>query len=327
MQYSGGLTTGHEGLNFFEHRGFRHEWESRGSMSIDSLLGAFLGNEVVEGVGFSIGNITGTFSATETIRGDQSGATAVVLISSGGPSAIFPVGSHWQNFQPGETVRGLTSGATGTYNGSVATATVWNFFPVGGTGGKTLVYRSRAGAFVTNQTVRGQTSFARARFLSLFEPAASSQAQSWQTLIFGMHRGPVSQPVPAEVPGPVVVIVPGREAPALGALSLLPIAPSFIVGERLVAERTELVGIRGDTTTWPKFSKPRSEGRWVWSGIKTADRDTLLAFFAGLGKAVFRWTPPHGVETAYAKISPIECRSLGLVHELSADVVELQWIG
>lgn len=327
VQLSGGITIGNKGLSFFDHRGYRKEWESREQLSLDSLIGGIVQNETLEGVALTLGAVTGSFSANQGVVGQTSGATAVLLAGASGlgPHTIA-IGSYSGTFLPGEIIDNRL-GATAPLTALASTATMVALGPASGGGVKTIPVGSIAGTFTVNQTLRGRVSNSRSRYLSIFAQPTSYFAQHWQALIFGMHRGAVSTPVPAESAGPTVVITPGREAPALGSLSALPIQPSYALRERLVSERTELQTPLGYSITWPRFSTPRSERTFVWEGLTKTQRDTLLAFFEGLSVAAFKWTPPHLTETAFVAVSHPTVTDVGLLHTVSIDVVELKWIG
>lgn len=327
VQLSGGITLGNKGLNFFDHRGYRKEWESREQLTIDSLVGAIVQNEILDAVSLSFGAVTGSFGANVQVIGTRSGATATLLAaaSGAGPHTVA-IGGYSGTFQVGEDIDSRIGGiATLTAIGSTGTMTALG--PASGAGTKTIPVGSIAGAFTVSQTLQGRIAGGRARYVSIISQPASYFGRYWQTLIFGMSRGPATSDVIVETAGPTVVIVPGREAPNLGALSALPIQPSYTLRERLVTQRSELRSPLGYSVTWSRSATPRSERTFVWDGLTAAQRDTLLAFLRGLSVAAFKWAPPHLTETAFVAVSHPIVTDVGLLHSVTIDVVELQWIG
>lgn len=327
VQLCGGFTIGNKGLSFFDHRGYRKEWESREELSLDSLIGGIVANEELELMAIKIGNVTGTFNANQAVIGTRSGAQATLLAGASGlgPHTIA-IASHSGVFQAGEDIDNRI-GATAPLMEVTWTGTLRALAAASGPGVHTIPIGNILGAQTVTQTMRGRVSNSRSRFLSIASEPTSYNGQYWQSVIFGMHRGPVSIDIPEETTGPKVVITPGREAPALGSLSALPIQPSYALRERLVSERTELQTPLGYSITWPRFSTPRSERTFVWEGLTKTQRDTLLAFFEGLSVAAFKWTPPHLTETAFVAVSHPTVTDVGLLHTVSIDVVELKWIG
>lgn len=162
------------------------------------------------------------------------------------------------------------------------------------------------------------------------EEVLAFAARYWQLAGWSWENAFALTPIPDEVAGAEVVIVPGREGLALGSLTALPINPSLPLAFREVKDRTELRTISGYMIAWPIFTGPRRMLSAEWRGLTSAERDTMLAFRAALGAQVFKWTVPHDLaETAWAFTSPeFEVDDLGAgIFSLRADIVELVFVG
>jgi len=115
----------------------------------------------------------------------------------------------------------------------------------------------------------------------------------------------IQPPEAALVTGPDVVIVPTREAPAIGGLSLLPITPSWV--NPIAAERLSVVleTSSGYRLSFPRFIAHRRAFDAAWRALSDADKATLDSFIAGLPTAYFRWTiPGEATERAFAIVEP-----------------------
>lgn len=101
-----------------------------------------------------------------------------------------------------------------------------------------------------------------------------------------------SAPVPS-TPGPEVVLIPGREAPALTALTALPIEPSFALNEsrNFLTRRFEMD--TGHVVAAPMFGSPRASWELEWANLGSSDHSTLIAFLEARAATAWKWTPQH----------------------------------
>lgn len=135
-------------------------------------------------------------------------------------------------------------------------------------------------------------------------------------------------PFPATLPGPDVVVVPGREAPATAGLPTLPSQPETSYEEGLEAVLHELRPLSGEVLTWPKFLGARRAFTLRWSAQSRSQRDAILTFFATLSNRAFQWTPPG--EPAAIPLAMVEAPSstdVGVLHVVTVRALELVFVG
>ncbi len=142
---------------------------------------------------------------------------------------------------------------------------------------------------------------------------------------FWYDDDPSSLPQGPSGPVPPVIVVPGRETPDVSQLLDLPIEPDSVHSLDLEPNRNELRTDTGYVRTWPAFMEPRQQRRIGWTAQTTANKDTLMAFFAA--NVIWRWTPPRGALTAFASTSRPTAQGDGKIWRLEITVTELKQAG
>jgi hypothetical protein len=144
---------------------------------------------------------------------------------------------------------------------------------------------------------------------------------------FNLVRDPEGVPaIPPTVGDPVAISL-GREAPALGSLSVLPVAPDAAVGEEFeAAMRGRIDALNGQSPSWPLFTRPRRFISLQWSGLTEAQKETLDGFIATT--PIFKFTLP-GESSPVALLADengIELAQIvGGAFFVSLSCVELTW--
>ncbi len=134
-------------------------------------------------------------------------------------------------------------------------------------------------------------------------------------------------PKPA-LPAPTA-IVPGREAPNASALPTLPSMPDSAIETEAEVARHAFESDDLTFVTWPKFMVTRRTFRLQWSGLTTAQRDTLLAFFAAQAQRAFQWTPPSETIALALVVTndPTTIDQGRGSHRVQLEATELVWTG
>lgn len=131
------------------------------------------------------------------------------------------------------------------------------------------------------------------------EASPRTTANEFALIAFSQSdEGPPAVSLPS--PGPEVVVVPGREALNLSALSSLPVEPDQEISETWINDVTTMTTERGDKIAWPAMIVPRRQVEFAWNDITRAQLNTLLEFFDGISTMAFKWTDPKlGVALPY----------------------------
>lgn len=105
--------------------------------------------------------------------------------------------------------------------------------------------------------------------------------------------GPIGNPI---------VIVPGREGPAISTMTGPPTPPDGAVEES--PERAEVIlrGTTGYMRSWPVLTGPRRVWRLTWSALRDAEASSLNTFL--VANRVYRYRPPQ--ETADVAVQVLE---------------------
>lgn len=161
--------------------------------------------------------------------------------------------------------------------------------------------------------------------------AATCEANDHQVLVLSTAPGyGLSQP-PADLIGPEVVIVPGKEAVDVGSLPSLPIAPNAPVAWEELDPAFEMETGTGYTISWPLSLEPRRRTPLLWTGLTEDEKAQLTEWLrsrADSGSA-FQWTPPDSDAALPFVLEPgFRWRHLsGTKYEVSASAIELRYTG
>lgn len=131
-------------------------------------------------------------------------------------------------------------------------------------------------------------------------------------------------------PGPEVALIPGREAPALSALTVLPIEPSFALPEQrqFATRRWEMDTMH--VVAHAMFGSPRTAWDLTWENLSAADYATLIAFLEARGATAWKWRPLHeSADQAFVRIGGIvaDDQLAPAVYTVRCKALQLTWVG
>lgn len=155
-------------------------------------------------------------------------------------------------------------------------------------------------------------------------------ARYWQLAGWSWQSSFTLTPIPAEVAGADLVVVPGYEALGLASLTVLPIEPSLPLVVEYVRDVTEVRTISGYVIQWPRFTTTRRVVTLSWLGLSVSDTAALVAFRAALGAQAFKWTFPNDTaQGAWVFTAPtLEIRDEGAtVSSVQAEIAEIVYKG
>lgn len=131
-------------------------------------------------------------------------------------------------------------------------------------------------------------------------------------------------------PGAEVALIPGREAPSLTALTVLPIEPSFSLAESRAFASRRFEMDTGHVVAHPMFGSPRAEWQLEWINLGATDCATLLAFLEARAASAWKWTPPHE-SSAQAFVTlggeVTDDRMAPEVYSVRIKALQLVWVG
>jgi hypothetical protein len=166
------------------------------------------------------------------------------------------------------------------------------------------------------------------RFVTEPGPVLSppTQVQDIYAVTFFPVRDPDNSNPSIPDVGAAVAIVPGTEGLDASSLSVPPYSPDAEMDEPSTGPRVRLEGPTGYVRTWSVFLGPRRYFPLTWTGLTTAQRDTLLAFLRV--NANFAITPNRDAKTAVGQVDlPSYNQLSGQTWSVSVTVAELVYRG
>lgn len=251
----------------------------------------------------------------ETVRSpaeSQSLLHFVGNITGGSPPGVFQVG---------ETIRGVTSGAT-VRNREVRT----------NPGPKNIRYfqGSRSGTFIAGEVVQGLGSGAQVTLRTTPHPMDEPgfhDARYRTFVVFDTFDVPPPTPISEESAGAPVVYVPGREGPSLASLNTIPFTPSQPLQFEPMAKRVRLRSLNGYEVSWPALATIRRRARFVFEGLRRADRDALMQWAYTQDIAAFKFQDRDDVMRAFVvDVDSLQSTDVGVLQRVEFQAIELRWL-